>query len=460
MPKINTKNPTKSSKSAKSTKSGTISHPHYGCAIGAGYTVAAIKGAVPICNCGPGCMYKQYFFMSFLNGFQGSTGAGGGNTPSANVGENDVVFGGAKKLDALIKSSLAVYDGDLFVVLTGCSGELVGDDVDSVVRKYRESGYPVVHAPVGGFKGTNLTGHEIVVKSIIDQYVGDYNGEKKQGLINLWFEAPYFNTNWRGDYLELVRILRAAGLKVNVLFGPQSGGAKEWKNIPKAQFNLVVSPWLGLDIAKHLEQKYNQPYLHIPTIPIGEEATTEFIRKVVEFAGITPTKSEKFIKEESELYYYFIDSFSDFFSEYWFGLPSRFAVVGDSAYTTAYTKFLADQIGLVPVKQIITDNPPEKYRTALTEHFKNISEGVSTGVEFIEDGYLVEKSLDSADFGSSVPLILGSTWESDVAKKKKALLIEIAPPASERVVVNGSYIGYRGALNLVQDIYTATVSGN
>ena len=442
-------------------KLNAITHPHYGCTIGGAYSVTAIKGAVPVSNCGPGCMYKQYFHLSFLNGFQGSTGAGGGNIPSANVGENDIVFGGAKKLDALLQSSIALYDSDLFVVLTGCSGELVGDDVGSVVRKYQEAGYPVVAAETGGFKGTNLNGHEIVVKAIIDQYVGEQpDTPKKKGLINLWFEVPYFNTNWRGDYLELVRILKASGFQVNVLFGPQSGGAKEWKKIPQAQFNLVVSPWVGVGIAEHLKTKYNQPYLHIPVIPVGEEATTAFIRQVVEFAGIDPKKSEKFIKEEADLYYYFLDSFADFFSEYWFGLPSRFAVVGDSATNLAYSKFLADQIGLVPVKQIITDNPPERFREAIAEQFRNISEGVSIEPEFLEDGYLVEQSLDTADFGPSVPLILGSTWEGDVAKRKNALLIEIAAPSSEKVVINGSYIGYRGALQLLEDIYTASVAGN
>jgi hypothetical protein len=112
------------------------------------------------------------------------------------------------------------------------------------------------------------------------------------------------------------------------------------------------------------------------------------------------------------------------------------------------------------VKQIITDNPPQSRRELIEEEFRNISEGVSVTPEFIEDGYLVEQSLDTAEFGQSVPLILGSTWEGDVAKRKNALLIEIAAPASEKVVINGSYIGYRGALQLLEDIYTASVSGN
>ena len=178
-------------KLVKRPKNGSITNPYYGCTVGAAYSVLGIKGGVSIANCGPGCMYKQFFMMSFDNGFQGAYGAGAGNMPSANVQENDVVFGGLKTLDNLIKSSLAVLKGDLYVVLTGCSGELIGDDVPSVVKKYRDKGYPIVCADTGGFKGTNLTGHEIVVKSIIDQYVGDYDGEKTPGLVNLWFETPY-----------------------------------------------------------------------------------------------------------------------------------------------------------------------------------------------------------------------------------------------------------------------------
>lgn len=441
------------------TKDETIVHPHYGCAVGAAYTVSAIKGGVPIANCGPGCMYKQFFLLCFDNAFQGSAGVGGGNIPSANVSEDDVVFGGTKTLDDLIKSSIAVVAGDLYVVLTGCTGELVGDDVASVVNTYKRAGYSVVQADVGGFKGSNLVGHEIVVRSIVEQYVGDYEGETQKGLVNLWFDIPYFNTNWRGDYLEIVRVLRGAGLEVNIFWGAQSGGSAAWRNIPKAQFNIVLSTWVGLDVAELLQQKYDQPYLHIPVVPIGEEATTAFVRQVVEFAGIDDVQAEKFIAEEADIYYYFLEHFSGFFSEYWYGLPSKFAVAGNSLDNLALTKFLSDQIGLIPVKQIITDNPPERHRTLIVEEFMNLSDGVSVEPEFIEDGYLVEQSLKNTDFGASVPLILGSSWETDIAAEKEALLLEVGMPITEEVALNRSYIGYRGALTLLERIYTATVGG-
>ncbi len=395
---------------AELKQTNTIVHPRYGCAIGAAYTVAAIPGGVPIANCGPGCVDKQYFALSGSNGFQGS-------------------------------------------------GELIGDNVESVVKEYRKQGYNIVFADTAGFKGNNLRGHEIVVKSIIDQFVGDFKGRRRKTLINLWAEVPYFNTFWRGDTAELKRVLEGAGFEVNVLFGPQSGGIDEWKRIPRASFNLVVSPWVGVGIAKHLEQKYGQPYLHIPVLPIGEEATSAFLRQVVEFAGIDPQKSERFIAREAHEYYYYLEHFADFFAEYWFGLPSKFATVGDSAYNIALTKFLADQVGLVPVKQIITDNPPEKQRSRIAELYHSLTEGVDAEAIFLEDGYLIEQALRETDFGSGVPLILGSSWEKDVAAERKGLLLEVGTPVTEEVVINRSYIGYRGALTLLEKIYTSTVGG-
>lgn len=70
-------------------------------------------------------------------------------------------------------------DADLFVVMTGCIPDTIGDDAESVVSEFREKGLPIVCAETGGFKGNNFIGHEIVVEAIIDQCVGEYDGPKE-----------------------------------------------------------------------------------------------------------------------------------------------------------------------------------------------------------------------------------------------------------------------------------------
>lgn len=62
-------------------------------------------------------------------------------------------------------------DADLYVVLTGCIPEIVGDDTGEVVSRYADSDKPVIYAPTAGFKGNNYKGHEQVVDAIVEQYL-------------------------------------------------------------------------------------------------------------------------------------------------------------------------------------------------------------------------------------------------------------------------------------------------
>ncbi|MDR3205840.1 MAG: hypothetical protein LBT41_01910 [Candidatus Methanoplasma sp.] len=441
-----------------SMKSESISRVRYGCAIGAMHSAVAIPRTIPIADCGPGCADKQYVSLVFYNGFQGSGYGGGASLPSVNTTEKEVVFGGNERLRELIQASIKVMKADLFVVTTGCISDIVGDDVASVVGEFQKRNVPVVYAETGGFRGNNFIGHEEVVKSIVNQYVGDYDGPKEQGLVNVWTELPYQNTFWRGDLTEIKRILEGIGLKVNILFGHGSGGVEEWKTVPKAQFNLVLHTWLGLSVAEHLKVKYGQPFLHVPVIPIGSIGTGKFLREVGEYAGVDSEKVEAFIKDEETAYYRYIEEFSEFFSEYFFGVPSKFAVITDSAYALAITKFAVNNLGLIPVKTIITEDPPEEHRDAIREQFRNIADGVSVEVEFIEDGIVIEETIRHAERKPAI--LFGTTWDRDVAKEIGAGIVEVSFPASYEVVLSRSYVGYRGALSFLEKIFTVTISAS
>lgn len=59
-----------------------------------------------------------------------------------NVQERDVVFGGAERLEDEVRNTLSVMQGELYVVVTSCITEVIGDDVASVVRPLQEDGIP------------------------------------------------------------------------------------------------------------------------------------------------------------------------------------------------------------------------------------------------------------------------------------------------------------------------------
>ena len=150
-----------------------IEQPRFSCALAAQTTVLAIPRALPIVHAGPGCAAKTFGALSQCAGNQGEGYGGGGQISSTNTGQKEVVFGGENKLRILTENAFKVIDADLFVLLSGCTSGIIGDDILSVASDFRKNGKPVVGAETSGFTGNNYYGHEVVVNSIIEQFVGN-----------------------------------------------------------------------------------------------------------------------------------------------------------------------------------------------------------------------------------------------------------------------------------------------
>lgn len=436
-----------------------IEQPRYSCALGAMQSVVSIKRGVPILHSGPGCGNKIGKLLA-----QGEGYAGGSTIPCTNAEEKEVVFGGERKLKNVIEGSLKVIDADIYVVMTGCTSAIVGDDVESVVREFQEDDKPVVYVEGGGFKSNNYVSHSKVVNAIIDQYVDKHKNNKGiiKGLVNLFATIPYQDPYWNGNLEELKKLLEAIGLKVNVLFGNESQGMEEWNTIPNAEFNILVNSWAGLDIVKHLEKKYKTPYFHFPYLPIGGIETSRFLRGVAEFAHIDNEKVEAFINKEEEKYYAHIEKMADFMLEFRYGIPRRVYSIADSTYALGFTKFLLNELGIIPAKQFIVDNTPEKYEEKIREEFKNISEYKERNVEveFNPDAGYAEIKIeeDFKENSDKRALILGSGWDKELASRINADLLIVSVPVSYRLIMNCRYAGYEGGLRVIEDIYDRVLS--
>ncbi len=426
-----------------------IEQPRYSCAIGAQQTVVAIKRGVPVLHAGPGCSSK----VSGLIG-QGEGYAGGNTIPCTNASEAEVVYGGEGRLRNVLDGAFKVIDADLYVILTGCTSDIVGDDVGRVAGEYQAQGKPVVFAETGGFKSNNYVSHETVVNAIVDQYVDIYNkGEEiKKGLVNVFATVPYQDPYWNGNLEEIKRILEGIGLKVNILFGNESGGVEEWKTIPEAEFNILINSWTGLGIVKHLEEKYGTPYVHFPYLPIGGIETTKFLRQVAEFGELDIKIVDEFIRKEEEKYYSFIERTADFMLEFRYGIPRRFYTILDASYSIGFSKFLLSELGIIPAKQYIIDDSPEEFREGIRQQFLKISDLRSADVSFSIDGGAIQQEIREEPQKNRA-LILGSGWERDLASDIKADLLIISAPVTYRLVLNCAYAGYNGGLRAIEDIY-------
>lgn len=436
----------------------------YKCALGAMQTVQAVTRAIPILHSGPGCAQK-------LSDTTGSSGYFSPNIfPCTSMNEKDVVFGGVKKLHSTIENALKVIDADLYVVLTGCIPEIVGDDTGEVVsefdcacqlERFKAAGgnpenfvyKPVIYASTAGFKGNNYKGHEQVLDALVDQYLKK-SAHTQKGLVNIWADVPYQDLFWLGDIRELENLLSKIGLTPNTVFGYQRGIGNIDK-IPEAEFNLLVSPWVSLKNMQNMEKKLGIPYLHYPTLPVGAFETSRFLRKVGEFAGIEKEKVENVIAEQEGYYYYLIERYADLFLENRV-INKEFSVVADAQYTLAITKFLANDLGLVPAKQFITDDTPKAYRDMVREEFKQLNYGLQAEVSFETDSYLIHNEIKAHDY-HGYPLILGSYYEKELTESLEGNYLNIAWPVQDKVVFDDFYAGYTGGIRLIEDIYTVAV---
>jgi len=246
-----------------------IEHSRSGCALlGALATIAAINRVVPVVHSTAGCSIQ---YQEGIVPFGGSTPSGaqwGAPLSSSNISQKHVVFGGGSRLREQLKNTVKVVSADLFVVLTGCATEMVGDDIRAMTKEGREQGFPVICANTPGFGGSFHRGYQQAIRALIEQLPElQVEATPRNSLVNIWGVVPQQDAFWYGHLQQIEALLDESGIVANTLFGGERG-LKEWKDIPYAALNVVVSQW-GRETAILLEQKYGTPWIEVAGLPIG-----------------------------------------------------------------------------------------------------------------------------------------------------------------------------------------------
>lgn len=437
---------------------GIIQEAKYSCALGSQQTVLGIPRAIPIIHAGPGCSARQFAYLSAGAGYQGEGYAGGAQIPCTNSSQNEVVFGGEKKLGKLIDATLDVMDGDLYVVLSGCTAGIVGDDVKQVAEDHSTVEKKVIGVDTAGFRGNNYKGHNLVLDAIIEQFVGDdfdEEAEKQKGLVNVFSVVPYQDVNWRGDLEEIKRILTGIGLEVNILFGYGSEGVSEWKSIPKAELNIVLSPWVGLSAAKLCQRKYGTPFLHEPVLPVGLKATSAFLRRVASELSLDRNVVESFIEKEEKRYKSYFVAAGDFFADYSSYIPYEAYISTDDIYGVGLADFLENELGIEVVKFYDISEPNNASKEAVKKSLEEIKPGLGERTVFEGDNAQIRKDiLENIKERKTKSVIFGSSWDREIAAETGSILIYLSIPLLDLVNINRSYVGYNGALKLIEDLYS------
>jgi nitrogenase molybdenum-iron protein beta chain len=420
--------------------------PRFTCALGGAFgATLATYGAVPILHSGSGCGMANAHGMTYASGLNSGGPQGTTVTPCSGLIEEHVVFGGEDKLRRLIDSTLKLMKGELFVVISGCVPALIGDDVDQVVSEFRDRA-PVIHVKTSGFVGNSYLGYELYLDSLIDNVLTEAKAVDKR-LVNILGIIPNQNVFWKGDLKALKRLLEGIGAKVNTIFS-DFGSLGSVKRIPEAALNLVFNPFCGLPAAKKLEGRFGTPFLELGYAPVGPKDTAGFLRKVQAALKLPKKRVEDLIAKEERDVYRYMEYVAELFMV---AMPHAFlGVVGDSRTVISFVRYGANELGWNPQLAIVTDDPPEEARGPITDLLTKDLEGVfAPRVLFEYDSHRIRLALRE----QPLQVLLASSLEKYIAKtENEAHHLSIAYPIYDRLVVDRSYIGFRGGINLMEDI--------
>lgn len=441
-----------------------VARPRFSCALaGALATVTALPDAVPILHATSGCAGSVTWTQSGASGLQIGGHCGALSTPSSNVQESEVVFGGAGRLAEQISNTFKVVDGKLYVVLTSCVTEMIGDDVHGVVAEFTGSEHPVIAAETGGFRGNSYYGYNAVLESLFRGFVAR-ESRKVKGKVNLWGIVPTLDVFWRGNLEALRALLIRTGLDVNTFFTDQDG-LEDIRRSGQAELNIVVSDVYGIKAARVFEDIHGTPFISTP-LPIGPSATSLFLRQAGKALGIEAPRIERIIEDETRRYYRYIEPLTDAYND--FDLQRYAVVVGDCNYSFGITKFLADDLGWIPEVAVCTDLPDYDRMNIVAGRFTDLESGLrplfafdDASIEII--GLVNERwpqSKGQRYYNAMSPaFVVGSSLDRELAASIGASHLSVSFPVTNRAVINRGYTGYSGGLTLVEDLLGAIVSG-
>lgn len=455
---------------------GFIERPRSFCAMGGALlTAAAIPGVVPVLHAAAGCAGSVYWNQLGTTGYLGAGYCGGLSVPSSNVGEHEVIFGGEERLVEQVENTVRIMEGELYVVITGCMSDIIGEDVKAVAKRFREAGVPVTGVETGGFKGDGYKGYDLLLSELLrdppaaagqadeDRRDGGRSHGEEPARVNLLGIVPGQDVFWRGNLHYLEELLEALGLQVEAFFTPGSSAAS-LAAASEADLTVVASPSYGLQAAMALEEEHGVPWLSTP-FPIGPTLTADFLRTVGEKTGVPAERIEQVTAREESGYYGYLERIADAYND--LDLQRYAVIVGDANYGPALARFLADDLGWLPKLTVLTSDDRIVPIPAAEETLGSFASGFETNLVYEADASRIpehlaktwEQNRGQRFYNSFTPsFVVGSNLEKEFARAIGAGHLSVTFPVGNRVVLSRGYAGYTGALTLIEDLLSVLVA--
>ncbi len=225
------------------------------------------------------------------------------NSFSTDLSEQDIVFGGEKKLTAAIDEIVEKHQPKLIFVYATCIVGVIGDDVEAVCRlAEKKYGIRVIPVKSPGFSGNKSYGYKMACNAIL-ALLEPYKDLPKTKGINILGDF-----NLAGEMWLIKNYLKEIGIPV---VSTITGDASHDKlvNAPSASLNIVQCAGSMTYLAKKMEQEMGIPYIKISFF--GVEDTSQSLIRIAEAIGDEENiqKARQFTKNETDRLKSFLDKY-------------------------------------------------------------------------------------------------------------------------------------------------------
>jgi len=342
-------------------------------------------------------------------------------------------------------------------IISTCSTEIIGDDIDGVVRKLnngllkekyadREVYLIPIHTP--SFKGSMIDGYDVAVKEFVKALA---KKEKPNGKINLI-------TGWvnPGDVKALKHLLSEMDVDANVLFEIESFDSPlmpdgeavshgsttidDLKSTANAIGTIALNKYEGGQAANYLEKEFGVPAVIGPT-PIGIRNTDAFLANIKKMTGKSIPHS--LVRERGIA----IDTLTDLI--HMFFADKNVAIYGNPDLVIGLAEFCLD-LEMKPVLLLLGD---DNKTYSKDRRIKELQEKVEYDMEIIQNADLWDLESRIKNKEIDLDLIIGHSKGRFTSIDNNIPMLRVGFPVYDRA---GYYrhpiVGYAGAIWLVEEM--------
>ncbi|MFZ3101941.1 MAG: nitrogenase iron-molybdenum cofactor biosynthesis protein NifE [Desulfitobacteriaceae bacterium] len=199
---------------------------------------------------------------------------------TTDIMENDVIYGGEKKLKEAILEIAVRHNPKAIFVYATCVSSLIGDDMNKICEEAeKELSIPIIPVNCPGFLGDKNIGNRIAGEVLFDRVIGTAGGSDEKIPLSINLIGEY---NIAGDLWGIIPDLNNLGITLQTAI---TGDAKfdDLRYAHRASLNVLICSKSLTNLVRKMEIRYGIPFIEGSFYGIHD--TSETLIKIAKALG-------------------------------------------------------------------------------------------------------------------------------------------------------------------------------